>query len=105
MISCLINAKTIFDFTLSSLSKVLSLMWSSFTKYNGGAHEATSDVGGAFFMMLQVLLTGGYEDNIEHFNQRVLFAIAVMVGITLVSVLIGIITDTVRALKIRQYYN
>ena len=75
--------------------QVVGGLWTSITKLGGGAHAQTSDLGSSVFMMFQVILTGGYDDTIEHLNQRALFGVAVIVGITLISILIGLITDSV----------
>jgi hypothetical protein len=82
-------------FLLGSKHAVFAFVWSSMTKSEVGAHQRTSDIAAAFFMMFQVLMTGGYDDTIQHLDQRVVFAVAVVGGITLISVLIGLITDSV----------
>jgi hypothetical protein len=45
-------------------------------------------------------LTGGFEIGIDDFWQRAVFAITVLGGLVLTSVLIGLITDMVRHEKL-----
>ena len=72
---------------------ILASIWSSIT--GQGSQADVSDLGGAFFMVVQLLLSGGYEDSIEKVNQRVLMCVIMAVGVTLISILIGLITDAV----------
>jgi len=48
------------------------------------------------FASVQVMITGGFEGGINHFDQRVLFFLIIVTGIIFLSTLIGLITDTVR---------
>jgi len=50
--------------------------------------------------ILQMWLTGGFEIGIDDFWQRAVFAITVLGGLVLTSVLIGLITDMVRHEKL-----
>ena len=43
----------------------------------------------------KVLITGGYDASIVQLDERALFAVMILVGVTLISILIGLITDSV----------
>jgi len=74
---------------------VLGLIWSRIRENNADANPNTSDDLGAIFMTFQVLVTGGYDATVIELSERVLFAIMILVGVTLISILIGLITDSV----------
>jgi len=44
---------------------------------------------------LQVLFTGGYEDGFVAVDERLIFCFTIVFGVTLVSILIGLVTDSV----------
>ena len=58
----------------------------------GKAHYKTADFGSALFMIFQVLVTGGADTGIFHADQRIVFYGAIVVGLLVCSVLIGLIT-------------
>ena len=70
------------------------MLWSAITSPDG-EHEATSDVWGAIFMCFQVLVTGGYDSSIRHIDERCVFFLMIAAGVSIVSILIGLISDTV----------
>jgi hypothetical protein len=59
------------------------------------AHAEAQDYSSATFMALQMLFTGGADTSIIVFNERVVYGTAMVTGIVLTSVLIGLITDSV----------
>mmetsp|Transcript_13606 Transcript_13606/g.27862 ORF Transcript_13606/g.27862 Transcript_13606/m.27862 type:complete len:1028 (-) Transcript_13606:78-3161(-) len=72
----------------------LSIIWVLVAR-NDGDHELTNDGGGAMFMVFQVLITGGYDSSILETTQRLAFFVTILVGVSIVSILIGLISDTV----------
>ena len=60
-----------------------------------GMHQNTADIGGAVFMAMQVLVTGGYMDTITGLDERILFFTMLLTGILFLSVLIGLVNDAV----------
>ena len=46
-------------------------------------------------MTFQVLVTGGYDSSIRHIDERLVFFLMIAVGVSIVSILIGLISDTV----------
>jgi hypothetical protein len=46
-------------------------------------------------MMFQVLISSGYDDSIIETDERVIYVLALCVGVTLIAILIGLITDSV----------
>eukprot|EP00614_Pseudopedinella_elastica_P015233 CAMPEP_0172584816 /NCGR_PEP_ID=MMETSP1068-20121228/4394_1 /TAXON_ID=35684 /ORGANISM="Pseudopedinella elastica, Strain CCMP716" /LENGTH=802 /DNA_ID=CAMNT_0013379117 /DNA_START=74 /DNA_END=2482 /DNA_ORIENTATION=- len=72
---------------------VLSYLWSLFSDPEWDTHDFTS----AVFMTFQVLITGGYEDSFQDPATRLLFFCMIATGVTIVSILIGLITDTVNS--------
>ena len=75
---------------------VLALLW-HLTVEPDGAHTDTADFWGAVFMTFQVLVTGGYDSSILHVDERIVFFLMIAVGVSIVSILIGLISDTVGA--------
>ena len=76
---------------------LLGIIWMLLVddKQNGGEHEPTEDLWGAIFMTFQVLITGGYDNTIRKPVERFVFFVMIMVGVLVVSILIGLITDSV----------
>lgn len=84
-------------YLLAALSMGLMCLFAGLW-YSSGAHDdesTTNDSNGALFMIFQVLITGGFDDSITDRGQRLLFVAVILVGVVIVSVLIGLITDTV----------
>jgi len=69
-------------------------MWTLSTEA-GKTHDATHDFYSASFFIFQLLFTGGFDDSIAHFDQRLIFTLAIIIGVTLISILVGLITDSV----------
>jgi len=76
--------------------QVLALLWFQQTTADG-AHEGTHDLGSASFFIFQLLFTGGFDDSVSHLTQRCIFGAAVVIGVTIISILVGLITDFVNS--------
>jgi len=74
---------------------ILGGAWQHIIPKSSPNSEETEDFWGAVFMTFQVLLTGGHDPTIVHFDERVVYALTIGIGLIVVSVLIGIVSDSV----------
>ena len=83
---------------VASFSALVLLSWAWFRGTNPEENEEleqSATLGGAMFMVFQVLITGGFDISIVEAEQRLLFMLMIFTGVIFVSVLIGLITDSV----------
>ena len=76
--------------TFISAMVVLGRLWVMSAGYEFG-------YGAAAFYVFQLLLTGGFDDSVGDLQQRVIFSMAILIGVTIISILVGLITDTVNS--------
>jgi hypothetical protein len=60
-----------------------------------GVERPHGDLAGAAFLTFQVLISGGYDQTITHLDERIIYASMIIAGVFVVSILIGLITETI----------
>jgi len=79
-----------------AVTVVLAAAWASSVGPNDTVHASVSDFWGAIFMTFQVLVTGGSDITILENDTRIIFFLMIAAGVIVVSILIGLITDSVK---------
>ena len=74
---------------------ILSSIWMVLRRAEEDDDAHSRDIWSSTFVTMQVLITGGYDSSIEDKFQRLVFFIMIMTGVLVVSILIGLITDSV----------
>lgn len=90
---------------LSSISVfVLGFFWSYARQGSPDETYATGYEGLAesMWVAIQVLISAGYDSDIKTIQQVVVYFMMLLIGVTLVALLIGLISDTVRCIFILQ---
>ena len=76
---------------------VLAAIWKEVVVANGALNDNQGgDFWASTFVTFQVLITGGYDASIEHWSERLVFFTMIMTGVLVVSILIGLITESVQ---------
>jgi hypothetical protein len=74
---------------------IIATMWVR-VSHEDPVHPFAQDFYGATFMALQMLFTGGADTTYTWLHERYVFGFAMVVGVLLTSVLVGLITESVQ---------